>query len=83
MRDLKEIKYIIEIKKNLIYLGVMELSRFKFTLKNDRLKVSLENLVVMKGIRQKNLYFLQSSTVTVNMTMATKVIGRTPSDFGT
>ena len=58
MRDLKDIKYIPEMKMNLISLGALESSGLTITLKDDGLKVSLGNLMVMKGIRRKNLYLL-------------------------
>ena len=58
VRDLKEVRHIPEMKTNLISLGALESSGFTTTLKDGGLKVSLRNLVVMKGIKRKNLYFL-------------------------
>ena len=58
LRDLKEVRYIPKMKTNIISLGALKSSGFIITLKNGELKVSLRNLVVMKGIRRKNLYFL-------------------------
>ena len=70
MKNLKEVRFIPEMKMNLISLGALEASGYTITLKDGGLKVSLKNLVVLKGIRRKNLYFLQGSTVT-GMAMAT------------
>ena len=64
VKNLKEVRFIPEMKTNLISLGALEASGYTITLKDGGLKVSLENLVVMKGIRRKNLYFLQGSAVT-------------------
>ena len=58
VKNLKEARYIHEMKTNLISLSALEASGYTITLKDGGLKVSLGNLVVMKGIRQKNLYFL-------------------------
>ena len=64
VKNVKEVRFIPDMKTNLISLGALEASRYTITLKDGGLKVSLENLVVMKGIRRKNLYFLHGSTVT-------------------
>ena len=58
VKDLKEVRFIPKMKTNLISLGTLEASGYTITLKDDGLKVSLKNMVVMKGIRRKNLYFL-------------------------
>ena len=58
MKNLKIVRFIPEMKTNLISLGALEASGYTITLKDSVLKVSLGNLVVMKGIRRKNLYFL-------------------------
>ena len=56
--------FIPEIKTNLISLGALEALGYTIILKDGGLKISLRNLVVIKTIRRKNLYFLQGSTVT-------------------
>ena len=55
VKNLKEVRFIPEMKTNLISLGALEASGYTITLKDGRLKVFLRNLVVMKGIRRKNL----------------------------
>ena len=46
----------------------MELKGLNVTLKNGILKVKKGSLVVMKEIRDRNLYYLKESTVTVSLT---------------
>ena len=67
VRDLQDVRYIPDLKKSLISLGALESHGYSITLKDCGLKVFLDNLVVMKGMRRKHLYFLQGSTVTGNL----------------
>ncbi|BBN70037.1 hypothetical protein Prudu_1364S000100, partial [Prunus dulcis] len=49
--------------KNLISLGALESKGLKITMEGGVLKAVYGALVVMKGTRRNNLYFLQGSTV--------------------
>ena len=70
VKDLQDVRYISDLKKSLISLSALKSKEYSITLKDGGLKVSLDNLVVMKGMRRKNLYFLQGSTVIENLAMA-------------
>ena len=64
IKNLKEVRFIPKMKTNIISLSILEASEYTITLKDGGLKVSLGNLVVTKGIRRMNLYFLKGSTFT-------------------
>ena len=55
--------------KNVISIGAVESKGLKVTLKNGILKVTKGSMVVMKGIRDENFYYLKGSTVTSSMTV--------------
>ena len=57
IRELKDVRYVPQLKKNLISVGTLE-----------ALKMSSGSLVVLKGLRRNNLYYLKGRTVTENLT---------------
>lgn len=63
IRVLTDVRYVPDLRKNLISLGALESKGFKITLEGGVLKVVMGALVVMKGTRQNNLYFLNGSTI--------------------
>ena len=63
-RELKDVRYVPAMKKNLISLGTLEAKGYKIILEHGSLKVVKGALVILKGTRQSNLYYLQGSTVT-------------------
>ncbi|CAL9022913.1 unnamed protein product, partial [Prunus brigantina] len=64
VRELSDVRYVPDMKKNLISLGALESKGLKITMEGGVLKAVHGALVVMKGTRRNNLYFLQGSTVT-------------------
>lgn len=63
VRELTEVRYVPQLK-NLISVGALESKGLKKTMKNDILKITKRFMVVMKGVRERNLYYLKGSTVT-------------------
>ena len=55
------------MKKNLISVGALEAHSLRGTLEEGVLKMSRGSLVVLKGIRRNNLYYLKGSAVTRNL----------------
>jgi len=53
------------MKKNIISVEAVELKGLKVTLKNGILKITKGSMVVMKCIRDRNLYYLKGSIVQV------------------
>jgi len=52
------------MKKNIISVGAVESKGLKVTIENDILKITKGSMFVMKGVRDRNLYYLKSSTIT-------------------
>ncbi|KAM1225757.1 hypothetical protein ACFX13_045186 [Malus domestica] len=63
VRELSDVRYVPDMKKNLISLGALESKGLKITMEGGVLKAVYGALVVMKSTRRNNLYFLQGSTV--------------------
>ena len=61
-RVLTDVRYIPKLKKNLISLGTLESKGFTIIMQHGMLKVVSGALVVMKGIRNNNLYLYQGKT---------------------
>jgi len=68
VRDLTDVRYVTQMKKNIISVGAVETKGLNVTLENGILKVMKGSLVVMKGIRDRNLYYLKGSTFTGSLT---------------
>ena len=63
IRRLTDVRYVPDLKKNLISLGVLDSSGYKVTMEGGVLKVVRGAFLAMKGTRQRNLYFLDGYTV--------------------
>jgi len=55
------------LKKNLISVKALEVHGLRGTLGEDIFKILSGSLVVLKGIRCNNLYYLKGSAVTENL----------------
>jgi len=64
LRELKELRYIPRMMKNLISVGALEVEALKGTLGEGVLKMSSGLLVILEGIRCNNVYYLMCSAVT-------------------
>jgi len=64
VRELKEVMYVPQHKKNLISVGAVETWGLMVSIKDGVLKITKGLMVIMKGVRRKNLYHLKDSTVT-------------------
>lgn len=68
MRDrvvhtLNEVRYVPDLKKNLISLCALNSKGHKIVIKGGVLKILSGTLVVMKKKKECNLYFLQGCTI--------------------
>ena len=70
VRDLTDVRYVPQMKKSIISVGVVESKGLKVTMENDIVKITKRSMVVMKGARDINLYYLKNSTVTGVMTVS-------------
>ena len=64
VRELKEVRYIPQLKRNLISVGALEALGLVVSIRDGVLKMTKGSMVVMKGVRRNNLYYLKGSTVT-------------------
>jgi hypothetical protein len=62
VRELTNVRYVPELKSNLISLGVLDSCGYKYTSQGGALTLSKGNLVVMKATKVDNLYKLEGST---------------------
>ena len=69
-RVLTEVRYVPELKKNLISLGVLESKGYGVIIRDGVLKVVSGALVTMKGTRKNNLYYYNGCKVTRSTTVA-------------
>jgi len=63
VRTLTNVRHVLDLKKNLISLGILEALGCKYTTEGGVMKVSISALVVMKACRSGRLYILQGTTV--------------------
>ena len=70
VRNLTEVIYVPQMKKNIISVGVVESKGLKVRLENVVLKVMKESMVMIKGLRDRNLYYLMGRTVTCALAAA-------------
>ena len=64
VRELKQVRYVPQLKRNLISAGTLEALGLVVSIRDGVLKMIKGSMVVMKGIRRENLYYLKGSTVT-------------------
>ncbi|KAG8472381.1 hypothetical protein CXB51_035329 [Gossypium anomalum] len=71
VRTLSDVRYVPELKINLISLSTLDSKGYRYTAESGVLKISKGSLVVMKGQRKTaKLYVLQGSTVTGDAAVA-------------
>ena len=63
VRELKEVRYVPQLKRNLISVGALEALGLVVSIKEGVLKMTKGSMVVLKAIRRKNLYYLNGSIV--------------------
>jgi hypothetical protein len=72
VRTLIDVRHVLELKKNLISLGVMDYGGYKYIGQGGALKVSKRSLVVMKTMKIEKLYKLEGNTGIRESTMVSK-----------
>ena len=64
VRESKEVRYAPQLKRNLS-AGVLETLDLMVSIRDSVLKMTKGSIVVMKGVRQNNLYYLKGSMLQV------------------
>ena len=67
VRELKKVRYVPQLKMNLISVGASETLGLVVSIRYGVLKMTKDSVVVMKGVRWNNLYYLKGSTVTAQV----------------
>ncbi|KAH9660217.1 hypothetical protein KPL70_024138 [Citrus sinensis] len=62
VRELKEVRFVLEIKKNLISVGALEAKGYKVTIEDGTMKFTHGAMVILQRVRRHNLYYLKGGT---------------------
>ena len=55
--ELKEVRYVPQLKKNLIFVGALKALGLKVSIRDGVLKMTRGSIVVLKDVRHNNLYY--------------------------
>jgi len=64
VRELKKVRYVPQLKRNLISVGALEILGLEVSIRDGVLKMTKSSIVILKGVRRNNLYYLKGSIVT-------------------
>ena len=62
VRELKEVRYIPTLKKNLISVGALEAKRYKVAIENGTINFTYGAIVILQRVWCHNLYYLKIGT---------------------
>ncbi|KAH9733975.1 hypothetical protein KPL71_017220 [Citrus sinensis] len=62
VRELKEVRFVPALKKNLISVGALEAKGYKVTIEDGIMKFTHGAMVILQGVRRHNLYYLKGGT---------------------
>jgi len=71
VRELNDVRYVPQLKRNLITIGALEALGLKVSIRDRVLKMVKGSMVVLKGVRHNNVYYLNGSTVTGQVATST------------
>ncbi|KAH9793888.1 hypothetical protein KPL71_004697 [Citrus sinensis] len=63
VRELKEVRFVPALKKNLISVGALEAKGYKVTIEDGIMKFTYGAMVILQGVRRHNLYYLKGGTI--------------------
>ena len=64
VQELKEVRYVPQLKRNLISVGALKVLSLVVSIRDGVLKMTKGSMMVMKGVCWNNLYYLKGSTIT-------------------
>ncbi|KAH9684587.1 hypothetical protein KPL70_013604 [Citrus sinensis] len=64
VRELKEVRFVPALKKNLISVGALEVKGYKVTIEDGIMKFTHGTMVILQGVRRHNLYYLKGDKKT-------------------
>ena len=59
VRKLKDVRFIPQLKRNLISVGTLKVLGLKVSIRDGVLKMVKGSMVVLKDVRRNNLYYLR------------------------
>ncbi|KAH9733955.1 Integrase catalytic domain-containing protein [Citrus sinensis] len=62
VRELKKVRFVLALKKNLISVGALEAKGYKVTIEDGIIKFTHGAMVILQGVRLYNLYYLKRGT---------------------
>ena len=71
VQELKEVRYVPQLKSNLISVRSLEALGLEVSIRDDILKMTRGSIVILKGVRCNNLYYLKDSMVTGQVATST------------
>ena len=63
VRELKKVRYVSQLKRNLISVGDLKSLSLQLSIRDGFLKMTRGSMVILKGIQRNNLYYLKGSMV--------------------
>jgi len=63
VQELKKVRYVPQLKKNIISVGALKALGSKISSRDGVLKMFRGSMAVLKGARSNNLYYLKGNTV--------------------
>jgi len=64
VRELMKVRYVPQLKRNLISIDALEALGLKVSIRDGVLKMTRGSMMTLKGVRRNNLYYLKGSMVT-------------------
>ena len=64
VRELKDVRYVSQLKRNLISVGALKALGLEVSIVDSVLKMTTGSMIVLKGVQRNNLYYLKGSMVT-------------------
>ena len=64
VQKLKDVRYVSKLKMNFILVGALEALDLKVSIRDGVIKMIKGSMIVLKGVRRNNLYYLKNCTVT-------------------
>ena len=71
VRELKEVRYVPQMKRNIIFVGALKALGLEVSIRDRVLKMIKASMVVLNGVQRNNFYYLKSSTVTGQVATST------------
>ena len=70
---MKDVRYVPQLTRNLISIGVLKVLGLKVSVRDGVVNMIKGSMVVLKGVRCNNLYYLKGSMVTGQVTTSTNL----------